>query len=409
MDRLPEDIAAPLTKAVGSFIRASARQELPGSLRRFQSYRPQTLQRHRGELLAALDDERVRAKVLDWLADDPVGLQRNEQELLREAVERRDGWHERLSDRSAPPPERRPARRRPADAELVARQTDKARRAVRDAKAVREQARAEIAAQRAKTAALVERERALQGELAAARREAEAERRRAAQEIGELERKLRRALRDAARAKAERDAARAELKQERRGVAGLARRVEHLERERVEASTPATRAREPDARGASSSPRRDARVRRPLRAPGGRLEDDPDTLDDWLATTGVRVLVDGYNVTKAPGGFGELGLEAQRRRLVGGLDVLARRRRAPITVVFDGSEVPPGTSRRSRGPVQVRYSAPTETADDHLVALLDGLPPDPVVVVTNDRELRRRVSALGATVAGSGQLLSLLR
>ncbi|HEX2235087.1 MAG TPA: NYN domain-containing protein, partial [Actinomycetota bacterium] len=89
---------------------------------------------------------------------------------------------------------------------------------------------------------------------------------------------------------------------------------------------------------------------------------------------------------------------------------LGRARGARATIVFDGSEVPPGTVRRRRGgPVDVHYSTPDETADDHLVAVLEGFPPDPVVVVSDDRELRARVAPLGATVAGTRQLLALLR
>jgi len=43
------------------------------------------------------------------------------------------------------------------------------------------------------------------------------------------------------------------------------------------------------------------------------------------------------------------------------------------------------------------------------VGLLDELPPSPVVVVTSDQELQGRASALGATIATSGQLLELIR
>lgn len=37
------------------------------------------------------------------------------------------------------------------------------------------------------------------------------------------------------------------------------------------------------------------------------------------------------------------------------------------------------------------------------------MPPDPVVVVTNDRELQGRARRLGATIASSNQLLTLIR
>jgi predicted RNA-binding protein with PIN domain len=104
-----------------------------------------------------------------------------------------------------------------------------------------------------------------------------------------------------------------------------------------------------------------------------------------------------------------MSLEDQRDRLVKEVTLLARTRKVPTTIVFDGSEVPPGTTRRSAGPVKVRYSAPEEIADDYIVKLVEEMPTFPVVVVTNDRELQHRVKRLGATVATSDQLLSLLR
>jgi hypothetical protein len=44
-----------------------------------------------------------------------------------------------------------------------------------------------------------------------------------------------------------------------------------------------------------------------------------------------------------------------------------------------------------------------------MVALLERLPPDPVILVTNDRELQERAAAHGATIATSDQLVSLIR
>ena len=120
-------------------------------------------------------------------------------------------------------------------------------------------------------------------------------------------------------------------------------------------------------------------------------------------------MVDGYNVTKAEGGFAEMSLADQRDRLVDELTRLALKHSIEVTVVFDGAEVAPGTARRSRRRVKVEYSKPPETADDHLVARLADLPPEAVIVATNDRELQERVAARGATVATSAQLLTLLR
>ncbi|MFF8033612.1 MULTISPECIES: NTP pyrophosphohydrolase [unclassified Streptomyces] len=48
----------------------------------------------------------------------------------------------------------------------------------------------------------------------------------------------------------------------------------------------------------------------------------------------------------------------------------------------------------------VRVAAAPGSGDDHLVALVAGAGDRPVLVVTADRELRRRVTALGADVTG---------
>jgi rRNA-processing protein FCF1 len=85
-----------------------------------------------------------------------------------------------------------------------------------------------------------------------------------------------------------------------------------------------------------------------------------------------------------------------------------RRTSVKGVVVFDGADVvAPPAGRRL---VRVRFSPPGVTADDVVrdeVAALD--PAIPVAVVTNDRDLRRRVRAEGANVIASDQLLALAR
>jgi predicted RNA-binding protein with PIN domain len=149
--------------------------------------------------------------------------------------------------------------------------------------------------------------------------------------------------------------------------------------------------------------------RRKLKAPKGLLDTAPEALSSWLARDGVRLIVDGYNVGKAHNGFPDLPLETMRNRVVDEVAKLVRKHSAAGIVVFDGAEVAPGTARRSKGPVKIQYSAPGVIADDHIVALVESLPPVPVIVATNDRELQGRVAALGATVATSDQLLALIR
>ena len=102
---------------------------------------------------------------------------------------------------------------------------------------------------------------------------------------------------------------------------------------------------------------------------------------------GRAVLVDGYNVTKRQ--MEHLPLEQQRQWLVRLLEALAARRGVHPTVVFDGTE-DGGRAPRARG-VHVRFSA-GEKADDTIVRIVDERgDAAPLVVVTDDRELRQRL------------------
>jgi hypothetical protein len=53
----------------------------------------------------------------------------------------------------------------------------------------------------------------------------------------------------------------------------------------------------------------------------------------------------------------------------------------------------------------VRVEAASGSGDDRIVELTAGHPGRPRLVVTADRELRRRVTALGAEVTGPSTLL----
>jgi rRNA-processing protein FCF1 len=59
--------------------------------------------------------------------------------------------------------------------------------------------------------------------------------------------------------------------------------------------------------------------------------------------------------------------------------------------------------------VRVQFSATGEDADEVLIDLVATLPPErPVVVVTDDRRLRREVSALGANTLSVRLLMAAL-
>ncbi len=139
----------------------------------------------------------------------------------------------------------------------------------------------------------------------------------------------------------------------------------------------------------------------------GRDPDDPALLDALLAVPMTHVLVDGYNVTKT--GYGEVPLEAQRRRLLSGLGALAARTGAEVTVVFDGAErVTPAAVAAPRG-VRLLFSREGETADDVLVRLV-GLEPAgrPVLVVSSDGEVADGTRRGGGRPVPSRALLRLL-
>ncbi|MFN2389485.1 MAG: NYN domain-containing protein [Actinomycetota bacterium] len=418
LDHLPPGTTAALVRGIGAYLRATPATELPPKLRRFRGFRPKGLGQHSAELLGALEDEGMRGRIREWLDDAPGGLSKDDARCLRDAVERGDGWFGRLAagaDKRIPPPDdpegaarddaavgRAQERARVAE-EKARRAQERARTADEKARRAREEAAAAVASARARSeelAATLDDARAeverLRGELVTARADAaraaadlERERRKTRRRVGTLEEA-------GARAAAEARAARRHIRELERAVTALEGRVpaDGSERSPEEPKRPE---------------RAGARARRGLKVPKGRLEDEPETLEAWLAAPRVALVVDGYNVAKAEGGYGDLDLADQRRRVVDGVAGVARRTGAPATIVFDGSEVPAGVMRRGRGPVDVHYSRPDEIADDHIVALLETLPPDPIVVVTNDGELRGRCARLGASVASSQQLLALFR
>jgi hypothetical protein len=131
----------------------------------------------------------------------------------------------------------------------------------------------------------------------------------------------------------------------------------------------------------------------PLKLPPGLAPDRPEAVT-WLLglPDPVRVIVDGYNLTYLLDRVDFHGGEA-RRRLVSLLGRLATRRPHRFLVVFD-SDQPPGSPARM-GDVEVVFTS-GEKADDRIVDLAGAGSDLPVVVVTNDRELRERVEAKGA-------------
>jgi predicted RNA-binding protein with PIN domain len=397
--RLPKDVTERLARALGAFIRDVPPIELPRELKRWRSFRPQAVASRGDELLPALDDSKVRNRILEWLDDKPP-LKKNEAKLLRLAALREDGWEEELKTYATEKPKKPPTVTR--DRQLldrVERERERAMDARDELRKAREGAKKELQKEKKIAADASRLAAALERKLEATKASLEKTKADLGKATDAAARERRRAKSDIERARGERDAVKTQLREVRQENRDLQKKLRNLEvelgRQRAKTKTPKTQAAKPIKRKA-------------LKAPAGLLDESPEALQRWLEK-GAPLLVDGYNVTKAEGGFGALALPAQRRRLLDELGRIVLKYSVEVIVVFDGSEVAPGTTRPRRRRVKVEYSKPPETADDHLVALLGQLPADPVIVATNDRELQGRVAAKGATVARSDQLLALLR
>lgn len=145
----------------------------------------------------------------------------------------------------------------------------------------------------------------------------------------------------------------------------------------------------------------------PLALPAGIAPDSVEAIR-WLLAGAqpVPVIVDGYNVTflLEPDTF---GASEARKRLIAELERLVRRARSAhrVMVVFDSALEGGSQPGQTAGGVEVRFATNAATADDEIVDLartMDGR----AIVVTNDRELRERVGAVGALTLWGSALAS---
>jgi predicted RNA-binding protein with PIN domain len=121
----------------------------------------------------------------------------------------------------------------------------------------------------------------------------------------------------------------------------------------------------------------------------------------------VRTVIDGMNVigSRADGWWRDR--DAAARRLLGRLQHAATCSRDALTVVLDGrppADLPEG----DHDGVEVRYARRRgrDAADDRIVELVAAdSDPASLRVVTSDRDLVDRVTALGATTEGAGAFL----
>jgi hypothetical protein len=266
-------------------------------------------------------------------------------------------------------------RRLKARARSLRDERDDARRRLRGAEARAEALTSELAELTAALEHERERSRRLEAELAAAAeertRQVERERRRGESRLAELE---------------------AELREVRRR--DEARRQERARRQRAREIAEARAEEE-----AAAHTRRDeaevAKVRpgRPTSLPSTIARGTREEAAALLGP-GRLVLIDGYNVTLQH--QQGLTLEQQRAWLVQVAASLAARRRVRPTVVFDGRGGGGSAGGGSRG-VAVIFTPSGTTADDEIVLAVQATD-EPVVVVTDDNELRDRVRVHGADV-----------
>lgn len=254
-------------------------------------------------------------------------------------------------------------------------------------------------------AARLETERARTEEEAAGRRRAERDRDDLERRLSEAD-EVRRGREERLRRRHEAELAplREELRRRRRESEQQERARTRREREREAARRRAEEEIAAYRASRSGSDGDAARPGRPHRLPPGVAPGSQRAFTAVLAS-GPRVLIDGYNVSKQH--RDDVSLDQQRAWLIAVAERVAGRTAADPTIVFDGAvAVGSGSSGAVRRGVRVVFSR-GRSADDEIVAMIAALPPDePVVVVTDDRELVERVAGHGADVFPTAALIS---
>lgn len=265
-------------------------------------------------------------------------------------------------------------------------QRDEARRRAAGAESRAESLEASLAELQADHDRVSRRVDELRGELDDARAEreraVERERRRQDARVRELEEELR----DVRRRQEQEREERARRRREAEAAATAAAREEEHRKRRTSAGT--------------------AKVRpgRPTKLPKHIAADTTQEADALLGP-GRLVLIDGYNVTLKH--RGDLSLEEQRTWLIRQLQSLARSRGVRPEVIFDGRDlgVAPRVAEGGRE-VTVRFSLEGVTADDEIEMAVVATD-EPIVVVTDDRELRDRLRPHGVDLLRTATFVSL--
>ncbi|RYC05305.1 NYN domain-containing protein [Nocardioides zhouii] len=142
-------------------------------------------------------------------------------------------------------------------------------------------------------------------------------------------------------------------------------------------------------------------------APGSSAPATPALLEQLIALPHARLIVDGYNVTKAA--WPTASLEAQRSRLVAALGPVVARSGAETTVVFDAAESTARTVMPAPRGVRVVFSPEGVIADDVIRQLVVAEPRGRmVVVVSGDQAVARDVAREGARALPAAALIGLV-
>jgi hypothetical protein len=137
--------------------------------------------------------------------------------------------------------------------------------------------------------------------------------------------------------------------------------------------------------------------------PQGVAPDSPESVEVLREINVGTVILDGYNVASATGTAGFAGSEGRKRTIAIAGSVM-RHTGAHTIVVFDAVGVEGRASYVSDIGIDVRFSREV-SADDAIVELAQSMG-EATVVITNDRELRERSTALGAVALWSDALVA---
>lgn len=107
-------------------------------------------------------------------------------------------------------------------------------------------------------------------------------------------------------------------------------------------------------------------------------------------------VIDGYNLLFREADADSASLEDLRDGFVRRVDA-ARAPGQRVTVVFDGKSGPRTPAPTGDG-LEIRFSRSPRSADDLIVAIVQGSHRHQTVVLTHDRELSRRVRAAGGLI-----------